>query len=349
MKVAVVSLKFSPGHVAHLQASLALFSSIADKAEMYIVPEYEPFFEDKKDIVFTQDIQKIANSGSDLVYIYNISTKNTVLIKACKKKGIKTAYVLHEPRGSIKELLAEGKDIVKTIGANLISGRICKKVDKVILASTTGMKNYEKYMIRCNRNYVFFPLILKDEYDDSVNIKREYFSFIGGFTEVHACKEFLKFMEYALKKDNKIKFLIATKTNIEKYMESSNIFQEAIESGRLFIQAGRPMQTEEINRFYRQSICVWNAYNRSTQSSVLPNALMQGTPVIVNKNGAAKEIMEDKKACCYISMPPENELIFNCYLYIVGSLGVMENKAREVFLNKYCFSSYTEFAKQRIL
>ena len=55
------------------------------------------------------------------------------------------------------------------------------------------------------------------------------------------------------------------------------------------------MTTEEINGFYLQSICVWNAYTRSTQSGVFASSLMMGTPVIANENGISKICDREQK------------------------------------------------------
>lgn len=348
MKVAVVSLKFSPGHMTHLRAYRELFKNLADDVCLFIHPEYKKFMGDEENIIFTDDVNEIVKYKPDLVYIYNISTQNVSLLKKCEKQGIKTRYVLHEPQGSLKELKEEGHNIVKTIGAWTVNANICRHCDKVILASETGRKNYERYMIKDNKSYSVFPLIFCDEYEPDKTYGREYFAFIGGFMEVHGSKEFMKFVEYALKRDKDIKFLIATRVNVDEYL-TSDVIKEAVQTGRLKIQAGRPMTTEEINGFYRQSICVWNAYNRSTQSGVLPNALMQGAPVIVNNNGAAKEVMKDKTAGCFINMPPNNEQVYQSYLYIKDHLADMEASAREIFLQKYFYMSQLELARKVIL
>lgn len=348
MKVAVVSLNFSPGHIAHLRAYKELFLAITDEVTLFLAPNYEQFIGVEKGITYTENIHIIINYQPDVVFIYNISTSNIALVEACKKIGIKTVYVLHEPKGSIKELMAEGKDIIKTIGANVVNSVICRRVDKVLLASESGKNNYERYMRNCNRNYSVFPLIFVDEFDANKEYKREYFSFIGGFTEAHACNEFLEFMEFGLSETEDIRFLIATKMDVSEYLKK-DIIKKSICDGRLIVQDGRPMTAEEINGFYRRSICVWNAYNRSTQSGVLPNALMQGAPVIVNENGAAKEIMDDRSVGCFIDMPPDNKQIMDCYRYVEDHLEEMEQNTRKLFLSKYCYSRYLDLAKDVIL
>ena len=52
------------------------------------------------------------------------------------------------------------------------------------------------------------------------------------------------------------------------------------DEGILLFQQGRPLTEKEMCDAYRRSCAVWNGYRRSTQSGVLPNSYMQGTPVM---------------------------------------------------------------------
>ena len=248
-------------------------------------------------------------------------------------------------RGSFRELLNEGRDLPKTVVANAVSDLICRRVDQVLLCSETGRKNYERYMRGCNRNYSVFPLIFPDDYEEEKVFERQYLSFIGGFTDVHACHEFLQFMEYSLNEKQGIRFLIATKTDLSGALEKE-AFRQAQATGNLVIQAGRPMTTEEINGFYRQSICVWNAYNRSTQSGVMVNAMMQGTPILANQNGAAGENIREGETGCYITWPINVEEVADKYRYIREHLDEMSRNARELFLCKNWYGANIEKARE---
>lgn len=347
MKVAIVSLNFSPGHIAHLKAYQELFLNITDNVSLYVAPEYKKFLKNTRNIVYTNDVFDIVNSSSDLVFIYNISTKNIKLVNECKKRKIRTVYVLHEPKASFKDLLAEGHAIPKAIGAYIVNSKICRKVSKVLLASETGKLNYEKYMKKLNNNYDVFPLIFTDQFDNNIALKRMYFSFIGGFSDAHGCNEFIEFLKYAISNRKNVKFLIATKNNLDQVLKDE-LLKKAINLGQLKVQHGRPMTTEEINNFYRQSICVWNAYNRSTQSGVLPNSLMQGAPLIVNRNGVAKEVIKNNDVGVFINMPPNNEEVFNAYTYINDHIQYMEEEARNKFLKCYCYTNFIDLAKKVI-
>ena len=64
------------------------------------------------------------------------------------------------------------------------------------------------------------------------------------------------------------------------------------DEGQLLVQQGRPLTEEEMSAAYRRSVATWNGYRRSTQSGVLPNAFMQGTPVIATKLGSFEEFVK---------------------------------------------------------
>ena len=348
MKIALVSLRFSPGHVAHICAYQKLFSMICDEVVVLLHPLYQEFLPALPATIFTEHWEEVLKTQPDRVFVYNICMDNIKLARECRKRLIPMLYVLHEPMCSLEDLWKEGKKAPRSLVARLVNWRICALSKKVLLASQNGMKTYEKYMRRCNGNYAFFPLIFCDDTLCNQAIEREYCSYIGNFVEPHGCKEFAHFAEYVLQEQKDIKLLIATKTNIDIYLRSP-VFQQAMADGRLTVQSGRIMTTQEINTFYRRSVCVWNVYNRSTQSGVLPNALMQGTPLIVNRNGVAKEVMSDKSAGCFITMPPDNEQIWQSYCYIKNHLQKMQANAREIFLEKYFYKAQADLARKVIL
>lgn len=348
MRIAIVSIRFSPGQMTHLRAYKKLFNMISDEVVMFLAPQYRDFMGEEAGITYTDDISTIIGTKPDIVFSYNIAFQNVKLANTCTKHNIKMLYVLHEPWGSLRDLMLEGKAFSKTVGARILNYMICRRVNKVVLSSDNGVKTYLRYMKHCNKNYGMLPLMMLDEFEPEKHFKREYFSFIGGFSDVHGCNEFIRFMEYALETDKEIKFQVATRTDTAGMFENE-ILKKAISSNRLIIQSGRTMTTEEINGFYRQSICTWIVYNRSTQSGVLPNALMQGTPVLVNDNGVAKDVVINGENGCFIKMPPHNDQILQSYHYIAQNIQRMEASARKAFMDKYCADSFIDLAREVIL
>lgn len=344
MKVAVVSLRFAAGHIAHLRAYRELFRELNCDVKLFLEKPYKDFIEPDESIVFIESYQPVLDWNPETVFSYNIANENIKLAKQCKRRKIPFYYVLHEPWDSFKELLTLRDRVPRRIAANVVNYLTCRNAYKVILASQNGKTKYETYMKGCNKNYTVFPLLFCDEYDASVEIERKYFSYIGGFTENRGCLAFLSFIEYAMENNLDIRFKIATRTDISGYVKSE-VLQKAIKNGVLVIQDGKPMTTEEINHHYREAICVWNAYISSTQSGVLPNALMQGAPVVVGNRGVAEEVISDKVEGCYISIPHKKEEILMAYREIQDKLEEFANNARRCFLKNYFYRSALDKAR----
>lgn len=348
MKIALVSLKFSPGHVEHLCAFYHMFDEMGHDVTLYVDSNYRNFITGIKNIHFIVDKMAIFSRKPDIVFIYNAAIANMSLTRYGHKQGVRIVYLLHEPNQKVSDLILEGKSVIKMLGAEVINSITCFYSNKVLLASKQGMKEYEARMLKFNKNHDLFPLIFCDEYCQRKNLKREYFSFIGSFSSAHAGMEFISFMKYALSHNSDIKFMVATRSSISYFLKEG-IFEDAIRKGRMVIHEGRPMTEDEINKYYRQSICVWNAYNRSTQSGVLPNALMQGTPVIVNSRGVAKEVISDGVEGCFITMPQKNEEILEKFKFIKEHLEQMSDAARKLFLREYFYKTKKNLAEKVIL
>ena len=345
MKVAVTSLRFAPGHIAHLRAYRELFSSLGCEVRLFLEKGYKGFLEETSEAVFLSNVNEIISWKPDMVFSYNIANGNISLGKECKKRGIPFYYVLHEPWDGIRELISLRSRMPRRIAANVVNYLTSHYAYKVVLASENGKKKYLKYMKGCNKNYAVFPLIFCDDYNESVDVKRQYFSFIGGFTEPRACSAFINFIKYSIEKKLGIRFCIATRNSIEAYLNDLDI-QKCLKDGSLVVQAGKPMTLDEINLHYREAICAWNAYKMSTQSGVLPNALMQGTPVLVTDRGDSSDIVTEKKEGCFITLPIQNEEIESAYRYISNHIDQMSKAARETFHIKYEYDIYLDKARK---
>lgn len=343
MKVAVLSLRFAPGHVAHLRAYRELFNELGCEVRLFLNKSYIGFIDDNSMNSFIDSVDEIFNWNPDKVFSYNIANENIKVAKTCRNRGIPFYYVLHEPWDSIKDLFSLGKRAPRRVAANVINYFTSKHSHKVVLASSNGIAKYEKYMKRCNKNYALFPLIFCDDYDDKEVVERKYFSFIGGFTEPRGCSAFLNYIKYSVKTGKNTKFCIATRNNLEL---TDPVLRQAIDDGILVVYSGKPMTSEEINLHYRESICSWNAYISSTQSGVLPNALMQGSPVLVTNRGDSSEIVSDKREGCFILLPHNNEEIEIAYNYIKSHTDEMSKEARKTFLSDYLYAVYKDLARE---
>lgn len=283
MRVTICSLNFSPQHVAHLVALVDLYRSANCEVRLYVDAAYIEWSDRFETLAVGQEIE--AYKDVDLLLVYNIGVRHLSLLRHARAAGTKTAYVLHEPFPGLNGLFKEGRSFSRMLGASLLNALLIRETDVVLLPSEFAKHTYEKYSLFLNHNYYVFPLVFRDEYDSSNTFKRKYFSFIGGFTDPHGRKQFLEFVRFASAVDASLVFQITTSTNLDTYLRQ-DWMADLVSKERIIVRHGTYLTSEEINRSYRESICVWALYNKATQSGMVVNAMMQGTPVITRNVGS---------------------------------------------------------------
>ena len=243
----------------------------------------------------------------------------------------------------IHEILKEGKNIPYMVVAALLNAWICSQSYRVVLSSAYAVANCKKYMPGTYQKSLTFPLIFPDKYISTSN--RQYFSMIGGYSDPHASDEFLGFVKESYQK-NTIKFQIATRTDISEKLKDT-VLQKMMKDGRLLIQHGRPLTEDEMNLAYRRSFCTWNAYHRSTQSGVLANSFMQGTPVMATHLGSFEEYVKNGETGIFVN-DYSYKTIFNAYLQIVQNVETMVQYCRNTFLERFYYRSQIKRFKEII-
>lgn len=297
MNALIVSLNFNPGHFSHLIANYELFEELNYKPYLFVHPSFDMMdVDDSYDKIY--DLNGF-NKGDIKVTVFWFPSLNNILaiIKLRFFLKAKVIYVYHEPFDSIKNYYKSGfgfRKIIQIILINLINLLIVFFSNTIILPSSTSLALYKKKYKWINKNYNMIPLLFDDEGNDFINKEnKKYISYIGTVAADHA---FDKFVDFAVKAmDNNwfpgYQFLIATSSIIPQ-IEKDKI-KPFVVNGKIFVQEGVSMSNSEINNFFETSILVWNAYNRSMQSGVLPKAFMFGTPVIVLKKNE-NEFMQNK-------------------------------------------------------
>lgn len=341
MKIIISSIKFAPGHIAHLKAYYHLCIECGYQTILYLDREYLKYINNNKYVIVT-DLKAVIDINPDVVLLYNVAITAMKFVRICKLKGWKFFYVWHEPYPGWEQLLKEGRYIPKFVGAYCVSFYICRKSDEILLASEYAMGKCHKYAHALYKKAIKFPLVFMDEKRQSDEIvPRKYFSHIGAFCKSHGSLEFLNFVKFSAGKS--IMFQIATRTDITKYLNDP-ILQHMKRNRQLVVQQGRALTTEEINTAYCNSICVWNAYRRSTQSGVLANAFMLGTPVIASRLGSFPEFVKPGLTGEFIN-DYKTENILNAYYKISNNIDVMEKACRKQFLKKFYYKNKIELFK----
>ena len=338
-KIVIVSLHFSPGFIGHMQAWYKMCEQCGYTAQIYFDRQYVKFFEGTE-YKYTTDIAELDKSKPDYAIVQNTGFENVAFFKWCIRNRCKIFYILHEPFMGVKELMKDGTYCVKQLVACMLNVWLCNKADKVFVCSEYAEKNCKRFMKGAYKKSVRFPLIFLDEYDANNGSERQYFSLIGTYATSKGSDLFLQFIKESLDRGYDIAFQIATRSDLTTQL-SDNVFQNLIKDGKLIVQHGRSMTTEEINRAYRNAICCWNGYRRSTQSGVLPNAFMQGAPVVATKLGSFMEFVEPGKNGEFI----DNESIdsiYSAFRRIKEHSCEMSNNCRDYFLTHFYYENQAE-------
>lgn len=346
MKILIVSLKFTIGMTGHIRAYRQLAQQSGYDVKLYVDKKYADYLDVEAED-YLSDLDEIMKYKPDVAIIQNISKDLPQFIKWCHTIHCKVIYILHEPYMGLLELMKEGSYFPRQLAASVLNVHICNAADTVFLCSDYAQDNVRKYTRHLMKKAKRFPLIFEDDYDEKSQLKREYFSLVGGCGHAHGGDLFLDFAKYAYLSGKKIKFQIATRGDMLAERLQEDVFQKMINEGRMIVQQGRPLTTQEMSEAYRRSICVWNVYRRSTQSGVLPNAFMHGTPVIATKLGSFEEFVESGVNSMLIPNS-ENETIYAAYVAIRKDIEMMSSHSRSTFIKKFYYGSQGESFKKLV-
>ena len=343
MKAITISLNFNPGHFSHLMASYKLLEDCGYESYLYINPRFNQFDENNEFRKINTPAQLAQLSEIKIAVFWFPSIRNiweAIRFKFFLKSQI--VYIYHEPFDSIKNYYNSGfrfKKIVKICLINIVNMPVLLLADNIILPSNAAFSLYQKKYLWINKNASRIPLLFDDETTGNITtVAKQYISYIGTVAADHAFDKFVTFVDIAITNNwfDDMVFLIATGSQIPEQQKA--IIDKHQASGRLRISAGHFMTNAEINEHYRNSIVVWNAYNRSMQSGVLPKAYMFGTPVIVLAKNANEYILDDHTG---ILIDDNNNIqqIKDAIQKITSNKEIFVHNCRELFLNVFFYKS----------
>jgi hypothetical protein len=343
LNVLIASLNFNPGHFSHLIANYKLFKDCGFKSYLYINKSFNCM--DGKN-----EFNKI-NTPKELCKIKTIDTavfwfpslKNIIeIIRLRIFFKSKIVYIYHEPFDSIKNYYRAGfsfKKITKICLINLVNIPVIFLSHRVILPSKSSFLLYQKKYTILNKNYFLLALFFDDEAGNLLQeTTKKFISYIGTIAADHAFNRFVDFVDSAIKNNwfPNLNFLIATGSKIP--VKERNILEPYLKTGKVVISEGHPMSNEEINYYYRGSLLVWNAYNRSMQSGVLPKAYMFGAAVIVLFRNA-NEFIENHKTGILINDSNDVIEIKKAVEEVLSKKNFFFQNCRKMFLNTFYYKN----------
>lgn len=349
-KIAIISLKYHPGHYSHLIASYQLLESCGFNCVLYVNKKFNSLDSSN----YFNKVNKIQiNEYKDYKFaiFWFPSIRNIFDILKFKLLGkTKIVYVFHEPIDSYSDFYNSGFNFIKICKLFLID--IFNKItllfsNHIILPSQKALKVYKKKYTRFNKYYSTISLLF-DDHNILPNFNlnsRKYISFIGTTATDHGFIKFCNFIEFALKFDlfPKYTFLIATGSKISIELKAK--FAKIGKPNRIKILEGTWLTNNQIYYFYNCSVVVWNAYDRSSQSGVLPMSFMFCTPVLGNLVISNEYIVDGSNGIYLQNNNNISEIIFSIEKIIKNFESYSKN-SRDTFLNKFYFKNHTkEFLK----
>ncbi len=341
-KVALVSLRFNPAFIQHLIAWAKAMKELGHDPEFVLDRAYRNFPE-LEIVAFLREVNadSLAVAWRYAVFL-NPSPDNRNLANTLKEKGAKILYIYHEP-WQMSFVYLSGEGILGALRGTLahhVTVPALKLADTVILPSRYALGEYQKSDAQYNGNAIYLPLIYDDE-ERATNPRmleqKRYFSYIGSLCWSHGFDQYLAFVRYSLRRKLNISFLIASRNPIPSRFMNDKLFSR--NSDKIEIFCGKPMGNHEMNRYYAESICVWNLYRRSTQSGVLPKAFMFGTPVIAGKIGSFPEFIQDGVNGRFADAR-DHERIWTAFEDIRSNLSMYAANSRKTFLETFYYRSH---------
>lgn len=342
----IVSQKFNVGHVSHIAAWYQLLESAGIETKVFLDKGYRKYV----DNIDLMSFDEVKQYQPDIVIIYNISFNDPHFVTNLKKTvpTVKIYFVYHEPWSGmvneVKKYARLPKDFLKSIARCICAASIAPKLEGVLLPSDYALNTYERHNCICP-DYYYFPLLFKDETHSDIKSQKEYFSYISSALYIKGIDIFFKFVKWAAAKDKKIKFQVATKDNIEQYVDGD--VKKLIDERRMIIMQGRELTTQEINAAYNRSCCTWLVYRSLTQSGVLPKTFMWGAPCIASNVGDFPKAVNGKNGII-ISDLNDFDAILNAYNKIQHDFESYSKESRSTFLENYWVEKYVDYFREII-
>lgn len=306
-----ISQQFAPGHLTHVRAFVYMCEKIGLAPSLFLDEGYRAFCSDMEDecsIYYSRPaaLEVASKQQFNWAFVVNISKYDASFIRSLKIKcpNLRTLFWYHEPYAGFCKTMQtqftgslEGAiDCVKSFGRHYFVKQLLEETDLVVLPSSNAERVFNESRDSKSMRVAQMPLAFNDCLADSRDRlsekDRPYFSFISTVQEKKGFTEFLDLVKYASAKNPNLKFLIATRSDVESYMDDS--LRSLIDDGILAVKAGTPLTDEEINDAYRSTSCLWLGYHESTQSGVLAHSFMLGTPVLATSLPAFNDYVDGR-------------------------------------------------------
>jgi glycosyltransferase involved in cell wall biosynthesis len=238
---------------------------------------------------------------------------------------------LHEPYKDDKRLYGSKAMIINFV--EWTQALSLNYVDILILHSQRGLRQF-------NRKYPDFqgvkqviPLFFQDDgFDDTA--PRRWVSFLGRAQRAKGIELFFNLVEDLTEVD----FQIVTASDIQGYLKNLS----APARCRLKVVNRPQISDKDLRLAAQSSLAVLALYKETTQSGVIPVALMKGTPVIGTEVEGLSEWIRNKETGVLVSLQPSTAEIMEAISYIRDHFAEMTHRCRMAYLSTFDDGNWQE-------
>lgn len=359
----IVSLKYSPVFSSHIYALysatnnlgvsttiLCHFRYCSDLIEKgvshsNIVP-YTPQSNSLIKQFFNKDWRKplntITNKDSMSCVVMNPHPGNAIFFADFAKIiGGKKFLWLHEPHKTFSELSQYGfiKGIYYFI-AVLLARWSVRNIDHCLLPSNYALNRFKVFYPNMATKCSLLPLMFPN-----LNVgskERHYFTFVGHVNKGKGIEAFLGLVEYCLKYNLKFSFQIISSSLSEPWLSRAKTF----ENFNLKIINNHIISDQKIAESIASSFAILCLYTTITQSSVVANAMMQGTPVIASQVGSLPEVILDGKIGYIVQDPYDYATDVKMLELCIARSDYHKNYCLEEFQKSYSIEALKPYLSQ---
>jgi len=280
-------------------------------------------------LIFQKDLIRIFSNGQpQFICFYNPHPLNIWIARFIRKcyRETNLALYLHDPYKADKNFYGKLKASYITL-VELIQGITIKYMDSVISPS-----DYSAYLFRSRyprfkgMNYIA-PLLVPD-YREIEKENRKFFSIVGNVHAATGHDTFIRTTKYIVSQGIEHQLALISSSNcISDYLSSLNDNERKI----LNVKNKAIINDSEINEIIRESLAVFRLDREVTQSGVIPNSFMNGTPVIARDIPGLTQHVKHKENGYIVPNDCTPEDIIYAMNYVKEHFTILSREARKSY------------------
>lgn len=252
---------------------------------------------------------------------------NFLLARLVKKLSPETPVLawLHEPYKDEKRVY--GAKGVALVLLEWLQGLSLGFLDAAIVHSPRGLRLLESGYPGYRGPRRLIPLQFQDNGFEA-QAERNYISFLGRAEPAKGVDRFFDLVAGLGPEDSNRQFQIVTASNIAGYLKKLSPAGRA----RLRVVNAPEISDAVIRQAAARSLAVLALYKETTQSGVIPVALMKGTPVIGTDIEGITDWIRDRETGRIVSANPSPAEIEEAITYIQAHFPEMSERCRAYYL-----------------